>query len=195
MLTMLGSPRRCRDGLTRRETLRAGALTALGGLSLTDLLNAAAAARTSVPRGKAKSVMLLYLLGGAATQDMWDLKPDAPKEVRGEFKPIATSLPGVQFSEHLPKLARHMHRCTLVRSVHHSVNNSHAAAVYVGLTGHEEDAQPGQCHDDRHDHHHFDERERRPTPGARRVLQRVPNAHDAPPREKRVYPNSTQERD
>jgi len=68
---------------------------------------------------------------------MWDMKPNAPKEVRGEFQPIATSLPGVQFSEHLPKLARHMHRCTLVRSVHHSVNNAHAAAVYTGLTGHD----------------------------------------------------------
>ena len=68
---------------------------------------------------------------------MWDMKPDAPKEIRGEFQPIATSLPGVQFSEHLPRLARHMHRCTLVRSVHHSVNNAHAAAVYTGLTGHD----------------------------------------------------------
>ncbi len=68
---------------------------------------------------------------------MWDMKPDAPKEIRGEFKPIATTVPGVQFSEHLPKLSRHMHRCTLVRSVHHSVNNAHAAAVYTGLTGHD----------------------------------------------------------
>ena len=59
------------------------------------------------------------------------------EEIRGEFKPIATSVPGVQFSEHLPRLARHMHRCTLVRSVHHSVNNAHAAAVYTGLTGHD----------------------------------------------------------
>ena len=68
---------------------------------------------------------------------MWDMKPNAPAEVRGEFKPIGTSLPGVQFGEHLPKMARHMHRCTLVRSAHHSVNNAHAAAVYTGLTGHD----------------------------------------------------------
>jgi hypothetical protein len=68
---------------------------------------------------------------------MWDMKPEAPAEVRGPFKPIATSLTGVRLCEHLPRLARHMHRCALVRSVHHSVNNAHAAAVYTGLTGHD----------------------------------------------------------
>ena len=68
---------------------------------------------------------------------MWDMKPDAPAEIRGEFQPIATSVPGVQFCEHLPRFARQMHHGTLVRSVHHSVNNAHAAAVYVGLTGHD----------------------------------------------------------
>src|SRR3954453_247179 len=66
---------------------------------------------------------------------MGDKKPPPPPEVRGEFKPVATSLPGVQLCEHLPKLARLLHRCTLVRSMHHSVNNAHAAAVYTSLTG------------------------------------------------------------
>ncbi len=65
------------------------------------------------------------------------MKPEAPAEIRGEFKPIVSSAPGVHVSEHLPKLARCMHQATLIRSVHHSVNNSHAAAVYVGLTGHD----------------------------------------------------------
>src|SRR5262245_54140927 len=100
MLTLLGSPRRCCDGLTRRETLKAGVLSALGGLNLTDLLRAED--RPGHRSGKAKSVMLLYLLGGAATQDMWDLKPTGPTETRGEFKPIATSAVGVQICEHLP---------------------------------------------------------------------------------------------
>jgi hypothetical protein len=68
---------------------------------------------------------------------MWDMKPAAPAEIRGEFKPIATTVPGEQLSEHLPRLARHMHHCALVRSVHHSVNNAHAAAVYCALTGHD----------------------------------------------------------
>ena len=58
------------------------------------------------------------------------MKPDAPAEIRGEFKPIATTVPGVQLCEQLPRLARQMHRCTLIRSAHHSVNNAHAAAVY-----------------------------------------------------------------
>jgi len=68
---------------------------------------------------------------------MWDLKPDAPDGIRGEFRPIASSLAGYQVSEHLPRLARHMHRATVVRSMHHSVNNAHAAAVYTSLTGHD----------------------------------------------------------
>src|SRR5260370_997683 len=65
------------------------------------------------------------------------MKPNAPAEIRGEFKSIATNVPGVQVSEHLPRLSRLMHHCTLVRSVHHGVNNAHAAAVYAGLTGHD----------------------------------------------------------
>src|SRR3954469_12125949 len=102
MLTMLGSPRRCCDGLTRRETLKAGALSLLGGaFNLPSLLaleqNRPAQAR---PR-KAKSVILLYLLGGAATQDMLDLKPDAPVGVRSVFKPIDTNVPGIRVCEHL----------------------------------------------------------------------------------------------
>ncbi len=117
--------------LSRREVLQVGSAGLLG-LSLTRLLKAGEQRRT-----KADSCIIIFLNGGPSHLDMWDMKPEAPKEVRGEFKPIATSLPGVQFSEHLPKLARHMHRCTLVRSVHHSVNNSHAAAVYTGLTGHD----------------------------------------------------------
>src|SRR5271156_5523482 len=111
MLTLLGSPRRCCDGLTRRESLKVGALSALGGLSLTDLLRAES--QSGRRPGKAKSVILLYLLGGAATQDMWDLKPDGPAETRGEFKPIATSAAGVQICEHLPRMAQWMHRAAL----------------------------------------------------------------------------------
>src|SRR5262249_41242953 len=96
-ITMLGSPRRCCDGLTRRETLKAGALSLLGGFfTLPNLLAAEANPKNQGRPGKAKSVILLYLLGGAATQDMLDLKPNAPSDVRGEFKPIATNVPGIQ---------------------------------------------------------------------------------------------------
>src|SRR5215210_3909310 len=97
MITMLGSPRRTCDGLTRRETLTAGALSLLGGgFTLPALLQAEEAKKREGLPGKAKSVILLYLLGGAATQDMIDLKPGAPKEIRGEFRPTPTNVPGIQ---------------------------------------------------------------------------------------------------
>src|SRR3954447_4363650 len=120
MMTMLGSPRRCCDGLTRRETLTAGALTFLGGaVNLPSLLAAEESRSSFLHAGKAKSVILLYLLGGAATQDMYDLKPDAPAEVRGEFRPAATSVPGVHVCEHLPRMAQWMHKTAVVRSLNH----------------------------------------------------------------------------
>src|SRR5690349_4175920 len=104
MLSVLGSPRRACDGLTRREILRAGALSLFGAT----LLPAAATAAPST--GRARSIILLDLFGGPSHIDMFDLKPAAPPEVRGEFKPIASSLTGVQVCEHLPKLAKWMHR-------------------------------------------------------------------------------------
>ncbi len=121
--------------LSRREILQVGAASLLG-LGLPRLLRADVD-RPSGSAAKADACIIIFLNGGPSHLDMWDMKPEAPKEVRGEFTPIATTVPGVQFSEHLPKLARHMHRSTLVRSVHHSVNNAHAAAVYTGLTGHD----------------------------------------------------------
>lgn len=130
MLTMLGSPRRCCDGVTRRETLRAGVLTALGGLGLPQYL----AARDAAPQktGKAKNVILLYLLGGAATQDMFDLKPEAPAEVRTQFKPIPTSASGVQICEHLPQMAKWMHKGAIIRSVTHSAGCHNTLPSYCG---------------------------------------------------------------
>jgi hypothetical protein len=131
---MLGSPRRCCDGLTRRETLTAGALTLLGGAFNLPSLFALEQNRTRNLRpGKAKSVILLYLLGGAATQDMFDLKPDAPSGVRSEFKPIATTAPGVRICEHLPQLSRWMHRAAIVRSVNHKAGCHNCLPSYTGL--------------------------------------------------------------
>jgi hypothetical protein len=126
-------PTRCRGPLplSRREVLQVGAAGLLG-LSLPGLLRAEQHRRAAA---SADACIILFLNGGPSHLDMWDMKPAAPAEIRGEFRPVGTSLPGVQFSEHLPRLARHMHRATLVRSMHHTVNNAHAAAVYVGLTG------------------------------------------------------------
>jgi hypothetical protein len=107
------------------------------GLSLPGLLRAQAQAGAVGQHATADRLMVIFLNGGPSHLDMWDMKPATPVEIRGEFQPIATTVPGVQLSEHLPRLARQMHHCTLVRSVHHSVNNAHAAAVYTGLTGHD----------------------------------------------------------
>lgn len=129
MLTMLGSPRRCCDGLTRRETLKAGALSALGSFGLSEILEAGDASRTR--EGKAKSVILLYLLGGAATQDMFDIKPEAPAEVRSQFKPIATNVSGIEICEHLPAMAKWMHRAAIVRTVNHKVGCHNTLPSYT----------------------------------------------------------------
>jgi hypothetical protein len=117
---------------SRRRVLQAGALGIFGFMGLP---TAAPADEALV--AKADHCIVLFLNGGPSHLDMWDMKPEAPPEIRGEFDPIASSLPGVSVSEHLPKLALQMHRATLVRSMHHSVNNSHAAAVYAALTGHD----------------------------------------------------------
>src|SRR5215470_16617759 len=130
MLRILGHPRRFCDGVTRREALAAGALTALGGaLNLPGLL---AREEQRPAGGKAKNVLLLYLHGGAPTQDMFDLKPAAPVEIRGEFKPIATDVPGIQVCEHLPRTARWMHRCAIVRSVHHRAGCHNTLPSFTG---------------------------------------------------------------
>ncbi len=132
MLTMLGSPRRTCDGLTRRETL-----TAACGLALTELAAngkpQAAETRRARRPGRAKSVILLYLLGGAATQDMIDLKPNAPADIRGEFNPIATNVPGIRLCEHLPKMSQWMHKIALVRSLNHRAGCHNTLPSYTGL--------------------------------------------------------------
>lgn len=119
--------------VSRRRMIQAGAASVFG-LNLPRLLRAD---ETRTAPAHADSCIILFLNGGPSHLDMWDPKPDAPAEIRGEFKPIPTSVPGVFFGEHLPKFARQMHRCTLIRSAHHSVNNAHAAGVYCGLTGHD----------------------------------------------------------
>ena len=118
------------DRITRRRLLEVGGLGAVG-LSLPGLLRAEAAA----PRARAKSCIIVFLNGGPSHLDMWDMKPDAPAEVRGEFKPIPTPVAGIQMSEHLPRLAKLAPDYSILRSVHHRVSNAHAMAVYLALTG------------------------------------------------------------
>src|SRR5204862_3788297 len=113
MLTIYGSKQRCCDGISRRNFLKIGAL-GLGGLTLPQLLQAEA---QSGIRRSHKAVIMIFLPGGPSHQDIFDLKMDAPSEVRGEFKPIATNVSGLQITEHLPRLAKMMDRCTLIRSM------------------------------------------------------------------------------
>jgi hypothetical protein len=119
------------DGLTRRDFLRAGALSAGAvGLSLTDLTRAEAGAKADV------NCILLFLVGGPSQLDTWDLKPYAPDTVRGPFKPIKTNIPGVQIGEHFPRMARMADRYAIVRSVHHQAAPIHETGHQLMQTGH-----------------------------------------------------------
>lgn len=133
MLTVLGRPRRFCDGITRRQALTAGALSVLGGSwNLPNLLAMEERRPPGAAAGKAKHVLVVYLHGGAPTQDMFDLKPNAPAEVRGEFQPIATSVPGIQICEHLSQTAARMHHCAIVRSVYHHAGCHNTLPGFTG---------------------------------------------------------------
>jgi uncharacterized protein (DUF1501 family) len=119
------------DGLTRRDFLHAGALFPLG-LTLPGFLSDRAAAN-----GTANDVncIMLFLVGGPSQLDTWDPKPDAPAEIRGPFKAIATSVPGVRVSEVFPKMARHADKYSLVRSVYHTATAVHDTGHQMMQTG------------------------------------------------------------
>src|SRR5262245_1575125 len=107
--------------LSRRRLFEVGGASALG-LSLPGLL-AAESARTAgpAPPARAKSCILFFMEGGPSHIDLWDMKPDAPEQIRGPFRPIETTLPGFQVCEHLPQLAKSARRLAVVRSVTHTV--------------------------------------------------------------------------
>ncbi len=139
MLRVLGHRKRVCDGISRREALAVGGLS-LFGITLADVLRAEeaisreATLREHPGAGKARSVILLYLFGGPPLQDTFDPKPNAPQEVRGEFGSVATSVPGVHFTEHLPQMARWMDRSALIRSATHP-QNDHSAGLLYTMTG------------------------------------------------------------
>lgn len=122
--------------ITRREWIRIGGI-GLGGLSLPGLI-AADSARSSlgdpIRAGKAKAAIILFLNGGPSQLDMWDLKPDAPEEIRGTFRPIATSTPGVLISEGLPRTARLSDKYSIIRSLCHE-DADHPTAAYWMMIG------------------------------------------------------------
>lgn len=113
MFTLWGNRQHFCDGVSRRNFLKIGAFGA--GLSLTEMLKARASAKSASTAGK--SAIMIYLPGGPSHMDMYDLKPNAPAEFRGEFKPIDTNVPGVQISEHMPLQARMWDKLAVVRSL------------------------------------------------------------------------------
>ena len=130
MLTILGQRSRFCDGLSRRNFLKIGAL-GLGGLSMPQLLRAEAQAGI---RQSHKAVIMIFLPGGPSHQDMFDLKMDAPSEIRGPFKPISTNVPGIQICEHLPRLAGMMDKLTVIRSMVGAFGGHDAFQCLTGRT-------------------------------------------------------------
>src|SRR5947209_8778106 len=124
MLTIFGPSNRYCDGVSRRSFLKIGALgIGAGGLTLADVFRAEASPGANATRlaastaSRPKSVINIFLGGGPPHQDMWDIKTEAPKEIRGEFKPIATAVPGLQICEVFPKIAVLMDKFAVIRTV------------------------------------------------------------------------------
>jgi hypothetical protein len=152
MLHVQDRPTRLCDGISRRDWLRVGGLTAFG-LSLPGLLaSQASAARRTGSFGKAKACILLFHLGGPPQHETWDPKPDAPQEIRGPFHPIATSVTGIRVCELMPRTAQHLDKICVLRSMCTN-DNAHSASGYWMLTGvpHQpmnvENAKPGAPND------------------------------------------------
>jgi hypothetical protein len=142
MLTWFGGKQRYCDGISRRSFLQIGAL-AMGGLTLPDLLRA----EQRAGRSSQKSVIMVYLTGGLSHHDSFDLKPEAPREIAGEFRPIATRVPGIRIGEHLPRLAGMMDRLAVVRSIV-GLRDEHSS--YQTLTGYpmtaaQREGRPNVC--------------------------------------------------
>ena len=124
------------DGISRRDSLRLGTLT-LGGLTLPDLLKAEQIAGV---KNSHKAVIMIYMCGAPGHQDMYDLKMDAPSEIRGEFRPVATAVPGIEICEHMPRMAAIMDKCIPLRSVYGSPDGDHDS--FICYTGRSKRNQP-----------------------------------------------------
>lgn len=140
MLSLLGPQFSTANGLSRREMIRVGGLS-MSGIALADLLAKPVSAEPAASKkpvspgfGRAKRCIILYLSGGHPQHDMFDPKPDAPAEIRGEFDTIATSVPSIRFGEHCPLSAKLMDQMALIRSMNHT-HNDHGRGSYWMFTG------------------------------------------------------------
>lgn len=149
MLNIPGRPGQTCEGPTRRELMRIGSL-GLAGLHLPGFFLSQKAAKASTVAekyagakgfGAAKNVIMIFLQGGPSHIDIWDPKPDAALNIRGEFKPIKTKIPGTLISEHMPLMANALDKATLIRSMSYTPNGlfNHTAAIYQMLTGYPPD--------------------------------------------------------
>ncbi|MBI2807914.1 MAG: DUF1501 domain-containing protein [Planctomycetes bacterium] len=142
MFLPFGKPsRKTCDGVTRRDAIRIGATGLIGGLSLPWLLEMQAKAQTA-RRAPAQSCIFIFLEGGPSHIDMWDLKPDAPAEVRGPFRPIRTNVTGTMISDQLPLCSQIANKYTILRNHSHS-DNGHATGYHYVMTGYRADFPDG----------------------------------------------------
>jgi hypothetical protein len=132
MLTISGSTQRLCDGLPRREFLKVGA-PGVAGLTLADLLRLRASAAPGSTRHKA--IIMVYLDGWPSHVDMYDLKPDAPVEYRGEFRPIRTNVPGLDICELLPRQAQIADKLAIIRNMQFRQQGHTSPELYTGFLG------------------------------------------------------------
>src|ERR1700722_6818913 len=124
------------SGGNRRSFLQVGA-AAMAGLSLPNWLNLKAAGAVDETKAKIKNCITIFLVGSPGHLDTWDMKPDAPENVRGKFKPIKTNVSGIQICEHFPLMARMMDKVVLIRSLHHKTGATHENGQRWMMTGHD----------------------------------------------------------
>jgi uncharacterized protein (DUF1501 family) len=133
------------EGLSRRSFLRIGSAS-LAGLTLPHLLRRAAAGEVNERQARIRNCITIFLVGSPGHLDTWDMKPDAPAEVRGKFKPIATNVPGIQICEHFPLMARMMNKVALIRSLYYRTGATHENGQRWMMTGHDFNADSMHPH-------------------------------------------------
>lgn len=131
------------SGINRRSFLQAGSAT-LGGLSLPALMNLQASGAVDESKAKIRNCITIFLVGSPGHVDTWDMKPEAPDDIRGAFKPIDTNVPGIQICEHFPLMARMMDKVALIRSLHHKTGASHENGQRWMMSGHDFNAASPQ---------------------------------------------------
>src|ERR1022692_1988273 len=133
------------SGVTRRSFLQVG-VAGLAGLWLPDLMKIEASGAVDTNRARIKNCITIFLVGSPGHLDTWDLKPNAPSEVRGKYVPIRTNVNGIQICEHFPMMARRMDKIALIRGLHHRTGATHENGQRWMMTGHDFNADSVKPH-------------------------------------------------